>query len=174
MHMSRRLPPGLRELVKNSVDSGSRSLSALESFQLLSFSFPVSSKEEPTFVQVDMSFLEGILPLRPIGADVRLLLIEWGLAHVVDAHKAPGKPLLITKVEVAFPGPFMRVATKRRTYYFAWDSTELAGIEIMRHEYPRTAKVSESITFIPTGDSGTKIGSVLAIIQARLGAANSN
>lgn len=134
----------------------------------------MSSKKEPEFVQVDASFLEGILPQRRIGADVRLLLIEWGLAHVADDHKANGKALLITKVEVAFPGPFMRVATKRRTYYFAWDSTELTGIEITRSEHPRAAKISESITFIPSGDNGTKIGSVLALIQARLGLANPN
>ena len=125
-------------------------------------------KKKVTFIAVPAALAGNIIQMPVISEDVQLLFVDWVLDQYTQWCTKNRKKSAITRAEVAFPGPFMRLTANRRSFYYAWDRDHGRGIEITRKDYPRVAAQSHSVGFVPAGDSGGTIAGVRRGLSMRL------
>ena len=128
----------------------------------------MGKKRKAAFVELPQSLVGGIIQLPVVPDDVRLLFVDWALEQYANWCAEKGKRVAITRAEVAFPGPFMRLTANRRSFYFAWDRDRGGGVEITRRAYPRAGAISHSFSVIPMGAGSGTIGSVRRSLSGQI------
>lgn len=129
-------------------------------------------KDSRSFVPVDPAQLDPavakLLTSPPVPIGLARLFVDQALNHVAESFIKMDKTPTIKKAEVVFPGPFMRVVTKRRSFYFRWDENHADAEEIDRHQFPTAAAVSRSVTAIAADDGNHGIEPIRQMLLGRL------
>lgn len=128
----------------------------------------MSSKESPAFVQVPAALVEDLLAFPTPPAEMMMLFVDSAMEVFGRLTAGSGKPTLITKAELAFPGPFMSVRTKRKSFFFEWDQDQAVAVHIERDRYPRASKISRSIAIVSVGEEAGSMESVRNRLLGRL------
>jgi hypothetical protein len=126
----------------------------------------------PKFVEVSPDLVADLIRFPTVSGDMTRLFIDSAIEQLVQACGNDGKIGAIIKAIVDFPGPFMCVRTKRRSFYFAWKETNAHAIAISRQDYPRANRITRSVAVMPVGEASGTADNVRKMLVDKLGPEN--